>query len=305
AFSMASAWPRTGGIPTRRPRSTTSCGCTSIGRMYTATRASRWSPIAGAAFTRSPWRARSTRGGDAAIAAWSPTSRPTISAPSSRCIAWAMSRSGACSFCGFLGGISYSTVQGASRSGFAWWRSGDLRDRTRGRSCPAQDSNLKGITPSGFQARSVYPFRQPGAFRIRSPLRWCDPLRLPLLCEDPLGEIESLLDLAKSPLHLLHLTQSLPQVVELAEFALHLVDQLRDVSPRSPPPPHATGGSQLIRGNQPPGDHLGDRDRQDDEPHAHGPHGYLKHAGSPSRPSHVTYRAHSRARAPLRHELAA
>src|SRR5439155_1264282 len=38
---------------------------------------------------------------------------------------------------------------------------------------------------------------------------------------------------------------------------------------------------------------------------AHGPHGYLKHAGSPSRPSHVTYRAHSRARAPLRHELAA
>src|SRR5256886_1819394 len=196
AFSMASAWPRTGGIPTHRPRSTTTCGCTSMRRMYTATKASRWSPIAGAGFTRSAWRARSTRGGDAAIAAWSPTSRPTISAPSSPCIAWAT-------------------------------------------------------------------------------------------------------------LHLLHLTQSLPQVVELAEFALHLVDQLGDLTLGSPPSADATDRSQLICRNQPPGDHLGDRDGQNDEPHAHGPHGDLKHARSPSRPSHVTYRARSRARAPRSHGLAA
>src|ERR1043166_1268840 len=56
---------------------------------------------------------------------------------------------------------------------------------------------------------------------MRSALRWCDPLRLPLLCKDPLGEIEALLDLAKSPLQLPHLTQSLPQARGLPEGGPH------------------------------------------------------------------------------------
>src|ERR1051326_7666029 len=126
---------------------------------------------------------------------------------------------------------------------------------------------------------------------MRSALRWCDPLRLPLLCEDPLREIQALLDLAKSPLPLLHLPQSLPQVVELAEFGLHLVEQLGALALGWLPSAHATARSQLIRGDQPPGDHLGGRDGQDDEPHADGPHGYLKHAPSPWRAGVLTYHA--------------
>src|ERR1043166_5061503 len=115
---------------------------------------------------------------------------------------------------------------------------------------------------------------------MRSALRWCDPLRLPLLCKDPLGEIEARLDLAKSPLQLLHLTQSLPQVVELAEFALHLVELLGDLVLGWLPSEQAPARSQLILGDRPPGDHLGGRDGQDDDPHAVSPHGYLKHAQS-------------------------
>src|SRR2546430_548167 len=126
---------------------------------------------------------------------------------------------------------------------------------------------------------------------FRSALRWDDALRLPLLGEQACGEIRSFLDLS----------ESLPHFVELAQFRLHLFERLRDLTLRSPPSAEPIGVPQPVGRDQPPGDHLGHRDGQDDEPHADGPHRYLKHAPSPSRPSVLTYRA----RPPLGHDLPA
>src|SRR5207302_11334798 len=113
----------------------------------------------------------------------------------------------------------------------------------------------------------------------------------PLLDEQAFREIQSCLDLS----------ESLPHVVELAQSRFHLFECLRDLALRSPPSAEPIGVPQLVGWDQPPGDHLGDADAQDDEPHADGPPRYLKHAPSPSRPSVLTYRA----RPPLGHDLPA
>src|SRR2546430_14384672 len=127
---------------------------------------------------------------------------------------------------------------------------------------------------------------------FRSALRWDDSLRLPLFGEQAFREIQSFLDLS----------ESLPQVVELAQSRLHLFESLRDVALRSPPSVESISVPQLVGWDQPPGDHLGDADAQDDEPHADGPHRDLQHAPSPSRPSVLTYWA---ACTPLGHDLPA
>src|SRR5713226_2015449 len=105
------------------------------------------------------------------------------------------------------------------------------------------------------------------------------PLALPLLREQSFREIQSFLNLAESSLHLLNLTESFPQIVKFAESPLHLLEHLRQVTLGCPAPGESIGGQQ------PPDEHLRDADAQDDEPHADGPHGYLKHALSPSPPS--------------------
>src|SRR2546427_10661410 len=121
------------------------------------------------------------------------------------------------------------------------------------------------------------PVSPPG--RDSAPRRG-QPLALPLLGEESFREIQSFLNLTQSPLHLLNLTESFPQVVKLAESPLHLLEHLRQVTLGCPPP------GEPIGGQPPPDEHLCDADGQDDEPHADGPHGYLKHALSPS-PSSV------------------
>src|SRR5947199_7593289 len=106
--------------------------------------------------------------------------------------------------------------------------------------------------------------------------RGSQPLALALLGEESFREIQSFLNLAESALHLLNLIESFSQVVKLGESPLHLLEHLPQVSRGCPAPGESIGGQQ------PPDQHLRDADGQDDEPHANGPHGYLKHAPSPS-----------------------
>src|SRR3989442_3687043 len=135
-------------------------------------------------------------------------------------------------------------------------------------SCPRRTNETRAIL-----SPMRLPVSPPG--RDSAP-RGSQPLALALLGEESFREIQSFLNLAESSLHVLNLIQSFSQVVKLGDSPLHLLEHLPQVSRGCPAPGESIGGQQ------PPDQHLRDADAQDDEPHADGPHGYLKHAPSPS-----------------------
>src|SRR3989442_15060831 len=140
---------------------------------------------------------------------------------------------------------------------------------------PEERVELSRGCPRGILSPLRLPFRHSGA---HLGLRWCDPLRIPLLGEHAFREVQPLLDIGEPSLHVLERVETRLHVFAAAHPLLQVFDRLRQVAPGRP------GPAGPISRSDPPRERFGDRDGQHDEPDADGPIGDTEHAPPPVSP---------------------